>query len=587
MCSVTVLRAGAAVVIFLLGVQVACAAPETIFINARIFTADETMPTAQAIAVENGRILAVGEQNKVLQYKGSQTQLVDLQDRRVLPGLIDAHTHAIIGALAELSPNLEDEAMDIAVLSQKVEKWLEESNKNEEDPLVIFGANPATWSDPDSLQQMFDSNRWQEKPLVLMGSDLHTAWANRAMLEKKAGIDADFVSRLAPERRHTIGIGPDDKPNGVLIDAGVDLVTIHMPAPDDDLLLKAGQYAINNNNRYGITAWMDPAANAGPGETLFSRALASTGTGILPAYRLLSEKGQLTAHVAALLVASPQSDIADLDQLDVVRQKFQGIKNLTMPGIKIFADGVLEYPAQSAAILGNYTNSGKQGEMLLNAPGLNALVDAADERGWLVHIHALGDRAVRESLDAFEAARKKRESGVIHSITHLQLVNEKDHARFAPLNVIAVMQLHWAEVDNYLLDLVKPYISDAEFMGQYPARSLQERGAIIAGASDWPISTANPWEAMHHAMIRGGPDGGLNPEERLDVETMLLAYTRHAAQAIGLAHEIGTLTAGKQADFIVVDRDVLEVDVELLRQTKVLETYFAGKKVYESGLAPE
>ena len=587
MCLVRVLRAGAAVVALLFGAQAASAAPETIFINARIFTADETMPAAEAIAVENGRILAVGEQNKILQYKGPQTQLVDLQDKRVLPGLIDAHTHAIIGALAELSPNLEDEELDIAVLSQKIEKWLEESNKNEGIPLVIFGANPATWSDPDSLQRIFNGNHWQEKPLVLMGSDLHTAWANRAMLEKKAGIDADFVKRLAPEQRHTIGVDPDGKPNGVLIDAGVDLVTIHMPPPDDDALLKAGQYAINNNNRYGITAWMDPAANAGPGEALFSRALGSTGTGILPAYRLLSDKGQLTAHVAALLVASPQSDAADLDQLDAVRQKFQGIQNLTIPGIKIFADGVLEYPAQSAAILGNYTNSGKQGEMLLSAPRLNALVDAADERGWLVHIHALGDRAVRESLDAIEAASKKRESGVIHSITHLQLVNEKDYARFAPLNVIAVMQLHWAEVDNYLLDLVKPYISDAEFMGQYPARSLQEQGAIIAGASDWPISTANPWEAMHHAMTRGGPDGGLNPEERLDVETMLIAYTRHAAQAIGLAREIGTLTAGKQADFIVVDRDVLEVDVESLRQTKVLETFFAGKKVYELGLAPE
>ena len=218
--------------------------------------------------------------------------------------------------------------------------------------------------------------------------------------------------------------------------------------------------------------------------------------------------------------------------------------------------------------------------MLLTREGLQALVDAADARGWLVHIHALGDRAVRESLDAFEAARKHRDSGVLHSITHLQLVDAKDYPRFAHLDVIAVMQLHWAEIDNYLLDLVKPYLSETAFMGQYPARSLQKQGAVIAGASDWPISTANPWEAMHHAMTRQGPAGGLNPAERLDKTSMLLAYTRHAAQAIGLADKIGTLAPGKQADFIVVDRDVLEVDAESLKQTQVLETYFAGAKVY-------
>lgn len=119
-------------------------------------------------------------------------------------------------------------------------------------------------------------------------------------------------------------------------------------------------------------------------------------------------------------------------------------------------------------------------------------------------------------------------------------------------------------------------------MGQYPARSLQKQGAAIAGASDWPISTANPWEAMHHAMTREGPDGGLNPAERLDINSMLLAYTRHAAEAIGLEDSIGSLTAGKQADFIIVDRDVLNVDNEALKQTQVLATYFAGDKVYEA-----
>src|SRR5690606_13671980 len=120
-------------------------------------------------------------------------------------------------------------------------------------------------------------------------------------------------------------------------------------APDEQVLLDAGKFAVRTNNRYGITAWMDPSANAGPGEALFARAPGSTGTGVLPAYRALAEAGALTAHVAALLVASPLSDAADLARLDTVRAQFQDTPNLTLPRIKIFADGVLEYPAQSAA----------------------------------------------------------------------------------------------------------------------------------------------------------------------------------------------------------------------------------------------
>ncbi len=459
--------------------------------------------------------------------------------------------------------------------------------------------NPSAWKDPQALAAVFDTDAWASQPLLLMGSDLHTGWANHAM-RAMAGIDAPYVSGLPASQQHTVGVDARNQPNGILIDAGVDLVTVLLPKPDPQILLEAGKLAVRTNNQYGITAWMDAAANAGPGEALFSRPLASTGSGILPAYRALASANALTAHVAALLVVSPQSDAADLDQLASVREQFLDIPNLTLPGIKIFADGVLEYPAQSAALLGQYGNTGKRGEMLLQRQDLNALIDAADARGWLVHVHALGDRAVRESLDAFEVARKNRSSGIRHSITHLQLVSPDDLPRFAQLDVIAVMQLLWAEIDNYLLDLVKPFISEAAFMGQYPAKSLHNHGAVIAGASDWPISTPNPWEAMHHAMTRYGPDGGLNAAERMDRFDMLLAYTlhaaqaigldrdigslttRHAAQAIGLDRDIGSLTEGKQADFIVVDRDVLDVDVESLKDTQVLSTYFAGKKVYSA-----
>lgn len=557
---------------------VAQAGHDRIFVNAKVFTANAAQPHAEAFAVRGEHILTVGTRAEVMASVSSNAQVVDLAGKRVLPGLVDAHSHAIFAGLAALAPNLNDAEIHPAELEQRVWTWAQASSDDPEAPLVVFGVNPGTWTDPDALSARFDVGAWADRPLVLMGADYHTGWVNRAM-RAQAGIDAARVRALPAAERHSIGVGADGEPNGILVDAGLDRVTLRLPKPDRAVLLEAGKIAVRANNAYGITAWMDPAANAGPGEALFTRVPGSVGTGILPAYRALADAGELSAHVAALLVASPRSDAADLDSLETVREQYQGIPNLTLPGIKIFADGVLEYPAQSAALLGNYLNSGKQGEMLLERTRMGALVDAADARGWLVHVHALGDRAVRISLDAIAVARAQRNSGIPHSITHLQLIDPADYPRFAELNTIAVMQLHWAQLDNYLMDLVKPYITEAGFIRQYPAKSLQRHGAIIAGASDWPISTANPWEAMHHAMTRSGPDGGLNADERMDRVSMLLAYTLHGARAIGLDRRIGSIEAGKQADFIVVDRDVLAVDVESLPETHVLETYFAGRKV--------
>lgn len=165
------------------------AAPESIFINAKVFTADEARSSAQAFAVEQGRIIAIGGQADVLARKGPKTQIVDLEGKRVLPGLIDAHTHAVIAGLAELSPILEDAELDIGTVERRVLAWLEEGPYGADRPLVVFGVNPGAWQEPLALGAVFDEGAWAAQPLLLMGSDLHTAWANRAM-RAKAGIGA-------------------------------------------------------------------------------------------------------------------------------------------------------------------------------------------------------------------------------------------------------------------------------------------------------------------------------------------------------------------------------------------------------------
>ncbi|WP_460152661.1 amidohydrolase [Pseudomonas sp. S2_B07] len=557
----------------------AMAATDLVLINGKIFTADRAQPKAQALAVQDGKVLQVGSDAQIKALITPDTKVVDLGGKTLMPGLIDTHSHAIFGGLEMVSANMEDEVVELDELEKRLRGWRDDGKAKHGDVLTIAGMSSVYWAKAEALGKIFNNGEWANVPVVFTGSDHHTAWANDFML-KRAGIDAALLKSLLAAEADTIGKRADGTPNGFLVDAGWDRVSSKIPVPSTADMLKAAQSAVRYNNSFGITAWMDPAANAAPGEPLFALKPTEKTVGVLPAYKALAETGNMSVHVAALLVANPKSLPADLETLDKVRQQFQGIPNLTLPGVKIFADGVIEFPAQSAAMIDPYNNSHKQGELLIDPKHFGELVSAIDQRGWLVHIHAIGDRAVRESLNGIEQARKDRQSGVTHSITHLQIVNPKEFARFKPLNVIASMQLLWASADDYTTDMIKPYVSALAFRYQYPAHSLLKQGATIAGASDWPVSSPNPWNAMAQAITRVGPMGVLNIKEAVDRETMFYAYTANAARTIGLEKQIGSLVPGKQADFIVLDRDVFTVDNKALSDTKVLQTWFAGREVY-------
>ncbi|BCA29781.1 hypothetical protein PtoMrB4_37580 [Metapseudomonas otitidis] len=555
------------------------AGADMVLLNGKVFTADKARPMVQAIAVENGKVLAVGSDAEINALADAGTQRIDLDGKALMPGLIDTHAHAIFGGLEMSTANMGDEQVSLDELEKRLRAWRDDGTARRGDALYVGGMTSAYWAQAEALGQRFDRGEWAGVPIVFVGSDHHTAWANAAM-RQRAGIDAKLLTSLPEAERGTIGLGKDGAPNGFLVDAGWDRVAAVLPPLEAATLLRAGENAVNTFNSLGVTAWMDPAANGAPGEPLFALKPTEKSVGVLPVYKALADKGELTAHVAALLVAHPKSRPADLDTLDKVRQQFHGIDNLSLPGIKIFADGVLEYPAQSAALIDPYSNSHKQGELLIDPAHFGELVSAADARGWLVHIHAIGDRAVREALNGIEQARRDRQSGITHSITHLQLVNPREFARFKPLDVIASMQLLWAAGDDYTLDMVKPYVSAFAFRYQYPAHSLLKQGATLAGASDWPVSSPNPWAAMAQAVTREGEKGVLNADERLDRDTMFYAYTLNAARAIGQEQRIGSLTVGKQADFILLDRDVFTVDAKALAETRVLKTWFGGREVY-------
>ncbi|MGE8349568.1 MAG: amidohydrolase [Pseudomonas protegens] len=555
------------------------AAVDLLLHNGKVFTAEQGQPLQQAVAVEQGRIVKVGTDAQVLALKTAGTQVIDLQGKVLMPGFIDSHSHAIFGGLKLKAADLDSQQLPLDELERRLRGWRDDGKARHGDILSVSGFPSTYWSQVDALEQRFNQGEWATTPILFVGWDYHTGWANRAML-KRAGIDAARVKALQGEAQATIGHHPDHSPNGFVADAGLSALTSQLPPPSFEQLLDAGRAARDLNLSLGITALMDPAANATPGDALFAMHPTAQTVGVLPVYKALSQQGELNLRVAALMVANPKSRPADLDVLDQVRRQFLGVENLSLPGIKIFADGVAEFPAQTASLLTPYKNSKKDGELLIDPAHFGELVSAADARGWLVHVHAIGDRAVRESLNGIEQARRERQSGVVHSITHLQMVNPKEFARFKPLDVIASMQLYWASADELSIDLLQPYISAMQFQFMYPARSLLKNGATIAGASDWPVSTPEPWKAIAQAISRKGPKGVLNKDEGIDRETLFYAYTRNAARAIGLEQQIGSLAPGKQADLIVLDRDVFQVPQEQLADTQVLTTYFAGREVY-------
>jgi len=238
---------------------------------------------------------------------------------------------------------------------------------------------------------------------------------------------------------------------------------------------------------------------------------------------------------------------------------------------------------QTAVLSKPYRTTGRNGELLFDPREFARIVIAADKQGLLVHVHAIGDQAVHEALNGMEAAGKANgNSGLPDTITHLQFIRPDDIPRFRQLGVIASFQLYWATAETDTIELLKPHIDPAIYEWQYPARSILDAGGIIAGASDWPVSTANVFRAIYQAETRKGPEGVLDASQRVPREAMLYAYTRNAARALTEEEHIGSITPGKQADFTLLDRDVLTVTAEETRDTKVLWTIVGGKTVFGS-----
>ncbi len=540
-------------------------ANELLLVNGKVFTGNPQSPYAESVAIRDGRIVAVGNRLAVKASVSGSAQVVDLGGKTLLPGLIDSHIHAVDGGISLLSADAQDQIHTVDALETFVAQARSSGRGMSGDILMVTGVSLEIWSHIPELNARFNSGGYAKQPVFLGGMDGHTGWSNAA-LRQRAGLNKSYIAKLSEAKRKYYGLESDLTPNGFGVDEGLEIVQQKIPPADAAKQLGGAEAAVKYLHGLGITSWVDPMVDDVR----------------LTAYRDLAAANKLSAHVAAFVTVKADDPKA-LPQALALRAKFANVPQLTVPGVKVFADGVVEFPSQSAAMTAHYKNTGKLGDLLFDPKNFAQLCVDADKQGLIVHTHAIGDLAVHEALNGYEAARTANgNSGLPHTITHLQFVRAEDVPRFKPLGVIASYQLLWAAAGTDSIDLVQPYVTAEIYQWQYPARSMLDAGTVIAGASDWPVSTPNVFNAIYEAETRKGPKGVLDANQDMPREAMLYAYTINAARAMNQQDKLGSIEPGKVADLTLVDRDVLTVSPEIMRDTQVVWTMVGGEWVYRA-----
>jgi predicted amidohydrolase YtcJ len=540
---------------------------DVILLNGRIHTQDSSRSIAEALAIRGNTILAVGSNQLVSSLKGPKTQVIDLAGRLVLPGMIDAHTHPVESAQDLGKCSLDDKLLTSAEIKSKVRVCLRENPGDSALWFEVVQVNPSGLElTREDLESML-----RDRPMLLSGSDGHTVWANPAAL--KAAHVGDQASDPVGGRIERDSSG---RPTGTLRDAAADMIQSAKPAPSLDREAAQLEKAFAAMRATGITSVQD----------------ASVNDHDMQIYKRLYDTHRLAMRVRASytlrnLHESPQTLIG---QAIKFRAKWAVDPDfLRADAVKIFADGVIEFPTQTAALLEPYFDAegratANRGPSYFAQENLNQIIGAADAAGFTVHVHAIGDRAVRAALDGFADSRRRHGSlDNRDQIAHLELVDPADFPRFKALGVIANFQLLWAYRDpDYIVMATLPYLGAERSRYLYPARSLRDAGALIAGGSDWDVSSFDPFAAMEHAVTRSEARGkeSLLPEQSITLQDAVDAYTINAAYALHQERTTGSLEPGKRSDFIVIDRDIFASDPFELHATRVLATYLDGREVY-------
>ena len=527
---------------------------EVLLRGGRIHTADPARPHATAIALAGGRILAVGDDAQLSRHVGSATRIVELDGRMVLPGLHDSHVHPMSAGVWLLRCRLDD-APTPAALGATLAACAKHPASGDwfvargwDDAMFPRGRRAAT----------FDRVEWRQ-PAVLSSARGDRHWLDRRAIAL-LGLDApDDAAVVAGIERDASG-----RPTGFVHGAASAQVRAKLPQPSQREYRAALRHVAAQLNARGITAVTD----------------ASVSAPMLEAYRAAERAGELTLRIRLAQRYESRTGTSQIAAL-VARRDSLGSPMLRADLVKLFADG--DIPERGAALLEPYADDASRGKLSLEPAALDRAVAALDAAGFDLLVHAIGDRAVRATLDAIErastanGARDRR-----HRIAHAFLVDRRDLPRFASLGVLADVQLAWARPD-VANDTALQRLGPARARRTLAFADLASHGAMLVAGSDGPLGGADPFAALEIGATRRAPDGrggAFHAAQALPVARLLEAMTRDGAYAARAETLSGALVPGHAADLVVVDRDLLGIDPSAIDPTRVLLTLLDGRAVY-------
>lgn len=540
---------------------------DVVFHNGAVFNGVDFLPLGTTVRISGGRITAVGADAPL-----DGAEPVDLQGGTLMPGFIDAHAHPVFAGNQLRHCDLRE-----ATTAEGYLELIAAYARSHPDEQWITGGGWAMESFPGGVptRQALDAVV-ADRPVFLPNRDGHGAWVNTRALEL-AGIDDTTPD--PPDGR--IERDADGKAVGMLQEGASALVGRLLPEVTEDEWFEALLTAQSHLAAFGITGWQDAIVGD-----------YQDGADPLAVYRRASGNGDLFATVVGALWWNRNRDVDQLEDLLHRRDSAVEGDRFVATTIKMMLDGVAEN--HTAAMLDPYLDSDGcasdvHGLDFIDPQRLPAFVTALDSEGFQVHFHALGDRAVRHALDAVEAARTANPTSTLrHHLAHLQVVHPDDIARFAKLRATANIQSLWAQHDSQMDDLTIPYLGERRTGWQYPFRALQAAGAAMCAGSDWPVTSPNPFLAMHVAVNRTLPQqaggAGKDPflaEQAISLTSALANYTSGSAEVNGVADHAGTLAEGYDADLAVIDADLSHIDATDICNAQVRQTWVRGRVVHE------
>ena len=539
-----------------LSAQPAALPADAIYTNARIWTGDAAQPSAQALAVRDGKLVAVGTAAQALAYRGPSTKVVDLQGRRVVPGFSDAHWHLPTTAQADLT-----DAKSPAEIVRRLKAWA--AKRPAEAWVVGRGWTPSDFPNNTPHRRFLDA-AFPNQPVVLTDRDGHQSIANgRALALAKVTAETPDPPRGVIERE------AQGVPTGLLKEAARQLVVRLIPEPTVADIARRIDEETRKAASFGIVLIQDASGRA-PEHPVFTilRAAAKADT--------------LRVRYRAAFPFTPDASAPTVRRYTMLRDSTTG------PWLRVgIAKGMLDgtVDAKTAAMLEPYAGSDDTGLPFWPAATLNKGVARYDSAGIQVELHAIGDRAVRTALDAYPyAAKVNRTQGRRHRIEHIEVPALTDLPRFKQLGVIASTQAIFATPDQTTLQNYAPLLGPERSSRANAFKKFDDAGATQAFGSDYPVFPMDVLLGIYTAVTRqtkeGTPKGGWYPENRITVEAALRHYTKDAAYAAFMEQETGSLVVGHYADFVVLSADILTIPPSDLLKTRVLQTIIGGRQAY-------